>query len=297
MNLFFVVLGCSPLKMYQGRLVDNLKNKGFVHHIHEKDGHHVEYWVKNSGTKTPVLLLHGFGGSGSWTWQRMLDAVSEDRPVLVPDLLWFGNSHSSRPPTLQTQADAVQSVLDEQNWTSFDLVGTSYGGFVSVQLSLMMSQNIKKLILIDSPGPVFSLQDVEALNQRFAMKDPSGLFVPTEPEGIRSLLDICYHGDTPPIPKGILEDMWKTTSFSKHHDEKRLLLRDLLEARDTFVDVQWKVDALIWGEYDEIFPLQEAYELKEETGAELHIIQNTAHCPFVEKPKEFRKVFIPLLSQ
>ena len=129
------------------------------------------------------------------------------------------------------------------------------------------------------------------------MDDPSGLFVPSEPEGIRSLMDICYHGDIPPIPKGILVDMWDTSSFSKYHEEKRLLLRDLLQSRDSFIDVQWKVDALIWGEFDEIFPLQEAHELKKETGAELHVIRNTAHCPFVEKPKEFINIFIPLLSQ
>ena len=91
--------------------------------------------------------------------------------------------------------------------------------------------------------------------------------------------------------------MWETTSFSKHHEEKRLLFRDLLRARDSFTDMEWKVDALVWGEFDEIFPLQEAYELKEKTGAELHVIRNTAHCPFVEKPNEFRRLFIPLLSQ
>ena len=151
--------------------------------------------------------------------------------------------------------------------------------------------------MIDSPGPVFSNEDVHALNQRFSMEDPSGLFVPTEPEGIRSLLDICYHGASPPIPKGVLVDMWNTTSFSKHHNEKRLLLQDLLQSRDSFSDVQWNVDVLVWGEFDEIFPLQEAHQLRKETGADLHIIRDTAHCPFVEKPKEFLSVFLPLLSQ
>ena len=298
MIILFVLLflGCSPLRFYQNRLTSNLKNKGFVHHVHEKNGHHVEYWVKNSGTKTPALLLHGFGGSGSWTWQRVLKSIAEDRPVLVPDLLWFGNSYSSQTPSLKTQAAAIQSVLEEEKWTSFDLVGTSYGGFVSLLLSLNLPQSIKKLILIDSPGPVFSSEDVQSLNQRFSMEDPAGLFVPTEPEGIRALLDICYHGTVPPIPKEILVDMWDTTSFSKYHDEKRLLLHDLLQSRESFSDVQWKVDALIWGEFDEIFPLQEAHELEKETGAQLHVIRNTAHCPFVEKPNEFIKMFTPMLS-
>ena len=299
MRLFFVILciGCSPLRFYQKRLTNNLKNKGFVHQVYEQDGHHVEYWVKNSGSKTPALLLHGFGGSGSWTWQRAINAVSEDRPVLIPDLLWFGKSYSSQSPSLQIQADAVQAVLNEEGWTSFDLIGTSYGGFVSLLLSLMLPQRIKKLILIDSPGPVFSVDDVRALNERFSMEDPSGLFVPSKPEGIRALLDICYHGSPPPIPKGILVNMWNTTSFSKYHEEKRLLLYDLLQSRDSFSDVEWKVDALIWGEFDEIFPLQEAHELKRETGAELQVIRNTAHCPFVEKPEAFINIFIPMLSK
>ena len=299
MSLIFSIflLGCSPVRFYQNRLTKSLQNNGFVHQVYEQDGHHVEYWVKNSGSKTPALMIHGFGGSGYWTWQRAIDEVSTDRPVLIPDLLWFGHSYSSHTPSIRTQASAMKAVLDAENWTSFDLVGTSYGGFVSLLISVEIPQRIQKLILIDSPGPVFSDEDVQALNQRFSMSDPSGLFVPTEPEGIRELLDICYHGTVPPIPKGILVDMWNTTSFSKYHEEKRLLLRDLLESRDSLVDVQWKVDELIWGEFDEIFPLQEARELQQETGAGLHVIRNTAHCPFVEKPREFVKMFIPLLSQ
>ena len=292
-----LLLCCSPLRFYQNHIKSSLIHKGFVHKIHKKEGHHIEYWLKNSGSKTATVMLHGFGGSGYWTWHRTIDSIAEDRPVLLPDLLWFGSSYSSQTPSLTSQARAMQSLLKELKWDKFDLVGTSYGGFVSLLLSIMIPQKIKKLILIDSPGPVFSSQDVQALNQRFDMDEPSGLFVPTEPKGILSLLDICYHGTAPPIPNGILVDMWKSTSFSQFHEEKRLLLRDLIESRDLFVDVQLRVDALIWGEFDEIFPLQEAYELQNKTGAELFVISNTAHCPFVERPKEFINQFLPLLSK
>ena len=297
MSIFIWLLGCSPFHIYQKQLTKKLAKQGFVHQVHKDENYELSYWIKESGAKTPIVLLHGFGGSGAWTWQRSIRAVSNDRPVILPDLLWFGESSSTQKPGLKQQAIAMQTIVDIHDWQRFDLVGTSYGGFVALQFSLLNSNRIQKLILIDSPGPVFSLEDVQALNQRFDMEDPSGLFVPTEPEGIRNLLDICYHKSTPPIPKSILKTMWEETSFSKHHKEKRLLLQDLLASESQFVDVEWKVDSLIWGAYDEIFPIQEAHELSALTGAEIRVIEDTAHCPFVEKPKEFLDVFLPLLSE
>ncbi|KAE8704922.1 hypothetical protein F3Y22_tig00110432pilonHSYRG00074 [Hibiscus syriacus] len=50
---------------------------------------------------------------------------------------------------------------------------------------------------------------------------------------------------------------------------------------------------IIWGEYDQIFPLDLAYRLKRLLGdnAELVIIKNAGHAINIEKPKELYKHF------
>jgi pimeloyl-ACP methyl ester carboxylesterase len=294
--MFMLLWGCSPFHVYQNNIEHRLIQHDFVHEVYIRDGYEVSYWVKKTGSKRPAVLIHGFGGSGSWTWSRILKDIADDRPVLLPDLLWFGESTSTQTPSLRTQANAMASVLDTEQWRDFDLIGTSYGGFVSLQLSLLHPDWVAQTILVDSPGPVFSIDDIAGLNQRFGMGSPADLFIPRSADGIQDLVDICHYNNPIRIPKGILKEVWENTSFSKYHAEKGLLLRDLMESQGNFTDVEWKIDHVIWGSNDEIFPLSEAEELVDLTGATLSVIPNTAHCPFVERPSDFVKIILPLLG-
>lgn len=295
--MLFFFLGCSPFHIYEDNLQKRLVKNDFVHEVLVRDGNEISYWVKKTGDKRPLVLIHGFGGSGSWTWSRSIKKLSEDRPTLLPDLLWFGSSTSEQTPSLRTQAEAMASVLKTENWKDFDLVGTSYGGFVSLQLSLLHPELIAQLILIDSPGPVFSTADVSMMNDRFGMSSPADLFVPDSASGIQDLIDICHHSKPIRIPKGILNDVWENTSFSKHHSQKKELLEDLIQSQGEWSGENWNVDHVIWGENDLIFPVSEAEQLVEITGATLAVIPKTAHCPFVEKPREFQNVILPLLGR
>ena len=70
-----------------------------------------------------------------------------------------------------------------------------------------------------------------------------------------------------------------------------------MAAQGKWKDVEWKVDQVIWGENDQIFPVSEAEQLVALTGATLSVIPKTAHCPFVEKPREFEAIILPLLGR
>ena len=294
---FLFEFGCTPLTIFQKNLQQTLQKNEFSHHVYQTEDTHFSYWVKTTGTKPPIILIHGFGGSAAWTWSKSLDVIAKDRPVLLPDLLWFGESYSSLEPSLTTQANTLFAVLQQLKWSGFDVVGTSYGGFVALELSRMVPEPIDTLVLVDSPGPVFSPRDVEDLNKRFSMSHPSVLFVPEKPDGIQDLLDICSHRRKLRVPKAILEEVWRKTSFSKYHEEKKKLLIDLISSQEQYLEYSWNVDYVIWGEFDQIFPLSEARELVEKTGANLSIIPKTAHCPFVEKPKEFQQILLPILDR
>jgi len=295
--MLLIWLACAPYLQYKNHIQKKLRTNGFHHEIIEQDGHHISYWVKGEGRKAPLVLVHGFGGSGMMTWNRIIAKVSKDRPVLLPDLLWFGESYSTQTPSLETQAHALSLILEKEDWVSFDLVGTSYGGFVSLEYSRTHQSSIQKLIVLDSPGPVFSDIDVEALNQRFHMGSPKDLFVPKKSQDIQDLVDICFYRKQIRIPKFFLDELWKETSFSLYQQEKIDMLEQLMNARSMYQGVEWHVDHILWGEFDTIFPAQEALELGELTGATVDILPQTAHCPFVEKPEEFLDVFLPILDR
>ena len=295
--MFFLLWACSPYHLYKNQLTKSLEAKGFSHEVIEQEGHHISYWVKANGDKTPLVLVHGFGGSGMMTWSRIIADVAVDRAVILPDLLWFGESHSDQERTLAKQAEALSMIIEKEEWREFDLVGTSYGGFVSLEYSRHHQHSIQKLILIDSPGPVFSLSDIDALNQRFSISSPKDLFVPKKSQDIQELVDICFYKKQMRIPKFFLEDMWKKTSFSLYQQEKKQLLDQLIQARSLYQDVEWRVDHIIWGEFDPIFPLEEAHELSVLTNATVAVIPRTAHCPFVEKSRVFLDVFLPMIDR
>ncbi|KAI4377018.1 hypothetical protein MLD38_014714 [Melastoma candidum] len=54
---------------------------------------------------------------------------------------------------------------------------------------------------------------------------------------------------------------------------------------------------LIWGEEDQLFPLEMALELKEILGkkVKLEVIRKTSHVPQIEHPKKFGKLVIDFL--
>jgi len=87
------------------------------------------------GTGKPLLLIHGIGGS--WhSWSTILDFLAVEREVIAIDLPGFGET----PPlpgevSIAKLADAVTSFLKDQNLTGVDVVGSSMGARLVLELA------------------------------------------------------------------------------------------------------------------------------------------------------------------
>ncbi|KAF4360362.1 hypothetical protein F8388_019448 [Cannabis sativa] len=80
--------------------------------------------------------------------------------------------------------------------------------------------------------------------------------------------------------------------FSEYVEEKRDLIRSIPKNRKlSDLPKISQPTLIIWGEHDQVFPLELAHRLKRHLGdnAELVVIKNSGHVFFVEKPKEFYK--------
>jgi pimeloyl-ACP methyl ester carboxylesterase len=100
----------------------------------------------DTGTGTPVVLLHGMGGDHS-VWAPVLGPLSTEHRVLAVDLRGHGRSPTPDGSTFSIEelgAD-VTEFADEKRLGKFHLVGLSAGGFVALHLAL------------DSPGRLRSL--------------------------------------------------------------------------------------------------------------------------------------------
>lgn len=87
------------------------------------------------GTGPPLLLVHGLGGS-SRSWTTILPALSRAREVVVPDLPGHGDTPAhAGSDTFGGLVDSVETFIDDQGLEGIDIVGSSLGARVALELA------------------------------------------------------------------------------------------------------------------------------------------------------------------
>lgn len=87
------------------------------------------------GSGKPLVLVHGLGGSRR-SWDTIIDALVAQREVIAVDLPGFGDT----PPlagevTVATLADALVDFLHEHELRGVDVVGSSMGARLVLELA------------------------------------------------------------------------------------------------------------------------------------------------------------------
>jgi len=111
--------------------------------------------VKTMGHGGPVfVLLHGFGAS-LYSWQAVMEPLSQYGTVIAYDRPAFGLTErpmtwtSENPYSSQASMDLLLGLLDHFNVQKAILVGNSAGGTVSMQFTLQHPERVQALILVD----------------------------------------------------------------------------------------------------------------------------------------------------
>jgi pimeloyl-ACP methyl ester carboxylesterase len=289
-----LLTGCSLSKIGMSAIARQARRAGMEERTLTDGEQTVRYWIGGEGP--PVLLIHGFGGDGLSTWQAQLPDLTAQHTVIVPDLLWFGGSASTATPTLTLQASTQLALLDALGIPEADVVGISYGGFVTLRLHQLAPDRLRRLVIVDSPGPLFTDADARDLTARFDVADPEELFVPQTPEAVGALIGLAYYEEKH-YPHFLLRDIQRNL-FADHHDALRGLLRDLPTNRDLLdADTLAIPDdvLVVWGSDDEVFPLPIGQQLADLLHAELVTIPQTAHAPQIERPEPFNQAVLEFL--
>ncbi len=259
------------------------------------EGTQLRFWKGGEGP--PLLLLHGFGGTGLSTWLPQL-VFSDAHTLLIPDLLWFGESDSSSSPGLSAQVEILLAWMDSLAVEEADVAAVSYGGFVALQLAEARPELVGKVVLVDSPGPFFSPEDQQAFCERIGVDSPAELFIPDTAEGVQRLLRVAL-ADPPRLPKWVARDLLGSY-LSAHPEEQEALLDELIRLR-TERGVEGGTMPpemlVIWGENDPIFPVPIAEKLAAHAGAELHVLPGAAHTPSIDVPVAFNAVVRGFLAE
>ncbi|KAL6488646.1 hypothetical protein MHYP_G00023870 [Metynnis hypsauchen] len=146
------------LKEVEERMLQPLKSKFSKQFVHISNDNKLWTLVFHGGVegKTPLVLLHGFGG-GVGLWAQNLDALSQQRPVYAFDLLGFGQSSRTHFSTDAQEAE-LQFVESIEEWREklgleiMIMLGHNLGGYLAAAYSLKYPSRVKHLILVEPWG-------------------------------------------------------------------------------------------------------------------------------------------------
>jgi 2-succinyl-6-hydroxy-2,4-cyclohexadiene-1-carboxylate synthase len=110
--------------------------------------------VRECGSGTPLLLLHGFLGRGS-SWGRHASAFARNARVIVVDLPGHGRSgipDKSSRASVERSADDLATILHDRQLAPANVLGYSLGARIALRLAICHPGSVRRLVL-ESPSP------------------------------------------------------------------------------------------------------------------------------------------------
>lgn len=177
--------------------------------VHAIDAGGVQLHVEETGSGTPVALLHGFTGSAR-AMACIAEGLSDTRRTLSIDLVGHGRSAAPRDAAAYSMSacvDQLAAALDELNVRDAHWIGYSMGGRAVLAFCVAHPARVKSALLV---GASAGIRDPQQRADR--MRADEALAERIERDGVAAFVDF-----------------WVSQSFLV--DEQRLGARGVAEAR------------------------------------------------------------------
>jgi pimeloyl-ACP methyl ester carboxylesterase len=235
--------------------------------------------------RTPLLFLHGWGSSSdSWvSVQSML--ADKGYQVVVPDLPGFGKTPAPGEVWgVEEYARFVYDFAEAIDLEKFVLVGHSFGGQIAIQFATVYPEKIDKLVLVAAagvrrtPGVFKKLVATVAKIVSFTL-----YLVPFEDlrSNIKSAAYMFIRRRDYVRTQGIMRDVFK-----------KVITQDLTVK---FSKITMPT-LVIWGDKDELTPVQDAYLMQEcISNVQLKIIEGGKHALNFQMPEKLGTIIVSFL--
>jgi pimeloyl-ACP methyl ester carboxylesterase len=215
-------------------------------------------YYQDNGTGSPVILLHGFGESGS-IWNEQVNFLKSYFRIIIPDLP--GSGLSKMPETgeqfltMDDYADAIKMILEQEYIKSCTLIGHSMGGYITMAFaekypeclngfglfhSTAMADSEEKKVsrqkgidFIQSHGPAIFLKEVipNLYGAAYKTKNQEGLLKHVEESSAfnaKTLISYYQAMMQRPDRKAILQNFQKPVLFIMGEEDKTVNLQEVL---------------------------------------------------------------------
>lgn len=115
------------------------------------DGHDLDVAYYEEGTGDPVVFLHGIP-TNSFLWRHAIPPIADERRVIVPDMVGYGNSsmHDGFDRSIRAQEGMISGLLSTLDIETVSLVGHDLGGGVFLRYACHHPAAVEKLVLSNS---------------------------------------------------------------------------------------------------------------------------------------------------
>jgi pimeloyl-ACP methyl ester carboxylesterase len=271
--------------------------------IQLSNGTSLHCWVLRSnnphsvGNQRPALLLiHGFGADGLMAWDTQICALGKDFDLLIPDLIFFGNSTTTSTERSEIfQAECLKSMLHCLGVESVIVVGHSYGGFVAFWMAHKYPSVVRRLVIVSS-AICMTPSTNDSLLEELGSSDIKDVILPNNAADFRKSMNVTFHR-MPWLPDFIYNDFMQAMGGNR---EQRAQLLDaiVIGSKNSHPLPTVNQDVLIiWGQNDQTFKLEQAYLLQRHIGekCKVVVIKECGHVPPLEKPIELKETILNFL--
>lgn len=249
------------------------------------------------GKGVPVLLIHGSGpGVTGWAnWRLTIPALAQYYRVLAPDMVGFG--YTERPHdvayNLDTWVRHAVDFLDAVGLEQVNLVGNSFGGALSLALTIRHPERVSRLALMGSAGVPFTL--TQGLDDVWGY-EPSVA-------NMHKLLDIFAY-DRGLVNDELAELRYKASiqpgfheAYSSMFPAPRQRWIDMLASDEDEIRKIKQPTLVIHGREDRILPMSNSLRLLELIErAELHVFGRCGHWTQIEHTARFNALIIDFFA-
>lgn len=229
--------------------------------------HGFDLYYEMHGKGFPLLLLHGFTGSGADLVQGF-NQLSMDYQLIIPDLRGHGRStNPSKQFTFKQAALDIFALLEHLHVNECSAVGFSGGGCTLLQMAYQHPEKIKSMTIV-SATPYFPQQSPEIIKQ-YSIQNK------TEEKWI-AMRRIHFHGDEQ------IRMLWEQADKMCYSNDDMNFTAEMLS------EIKTKT-LIVQGDRDPFLPIELTIDMyKSLPNACLWIIPNGGHVPIsADSTQEF----------
>ena len=245
------------------------------------------------GSGKPVMLVHGFGEDGN-VWDKQVEALKENCYLVIPDLPGSGRSEMISDMSIEGLAEALHSIIHEENIDTWAVIGHSMGGYITLALVESYWNHVNAFGLVHSTAFADTEEKKETRKKGIEFIKQHGAF-----EFLKTSTPNLFSPGTKSENPGLVSDFVAT--LSSFTNEALIAYYNAMMERPDRTNILKKTGnpvLFIAGKHDNAIPLNDILKqchLPEKSY--IHVLEKSGHMGMMEDTQTTNRVLQDFLNE